>query len=191
MWSNENFVGGHRALDFLNTVGDTNKSRVDNLIPSPDALLDWVTASGMQDENAKDRSPSQDDVDTLVKFRELAHRVLTAALGNNTADPEDIQMIETYIKSSLGRAGLDLSTTPARWKTTDSNSHFWVDRFVLLVDEFLGSPDAARLRQCEGCSWFFLNSGRGRGRRWCNMSTCGNRHKVAAHRRRLLKDDRK
>ncbi|MEM7564550.1 MAG: CGNR zinc finger domain-containing protein [Pseudomonadota bacterium] len=29
--------------------------------------------------------------------------------------------------------------------------------------------------------------GRGRGRRWCKMATCGNRHKVAAHRERLRK----
>jgi len=33
----------------------------------------------------------------------------------------------------------------------------------------------------------FINSGRGRGRRWCNMATCGNRHKVEAHRERKTK----
>lgn len=176
------------ALDFLNTVGDTNKSRSVNLITSPNALLDWLTASGTEDNYARGSSPSQGDVDALVRFRELAHRVLSASLGNTTVEPDDIQMFEAHIKSSLGRAHLELSTAPARWITTGSQEHYWIDRFVLLIEEFLGSPDAARLRQCEGCSWFFLNSGRGRGRRWCNMSTCGNRHKVAAHRKRLLAD---
>ncbi|WP_162617538.1 CGNR zinc finger domain-containing protein [Yoonia maritima] len=191
MWSDENFVGGHMALDFLNTVGDTDKSRSANLITSPDALLDWLTASITEDEDAKGRSPSQDDVDALVKFRELAHCVLSASLGNTTADPADIQKFEAQIKSSLGHAHLDLSTTPAKWITTGNHSHYWIDRFVLLVEGFLCSPEAAKLRQCEGCSWFFLNSGRGRGRRWCNMSTCGNRHKVAAHRRRLSEGDQR
>ncbi|HET7305552.1 MAG TPA: CGNR zinc finger domain-containing protein [Segeticoccus sp.] len=37
---------------------------------------------------------------------------------------------------------------------------------------------------CPGddCGWLFLNPG-GR-RRWCSMSPCGNRAKVAAHARR-------
>lgn len=189
MWSDDSFVGGHMALDFLNTVGDTDKSRSHNLITSPDALLDWLTASGSEDDGVKCSSPSQDDVDSLVRFRELAHRVLSSSLGNATAESGDIQTFEAQLKSSLGRAHLDLSAAPARWITTGSNSHYWIDRFVLLVEGFLSSPEAAKLRQCEGCSWFFLNSGRGRGRRWCNMSTCGNRHKVAAHRKRLFAND--
>lgn len=191
MWSNESFIGGHPALDFLNTVGDTDKSRSNNLITSPDALLDWLAASGTEGEERKGNAPSQEDVDTLVGFRELAHCVLSASLGNTTAEPDDCQKFEAQIKASLGRAHLDLSTRPARWIGTSDDSHYWIDRFVLLVEEFLGSPEAAKLRQCEGCSWFFLNSGRGQGRRWCNMSTCGNRHKVAAHRKRLLAGDRR
>ncbi|WP_170378760.1 CGNR zinc finger domain-containing protein [Ruegeria atlantica] len=178
-------------MDFLNTVGDTDKSRSDNLITSPDVLLDWLTASNTEVEDAKGIPPSQDDVDALVRFRELAHRVLSYSLENNTVEPDDIQTFEAQIKSSLGRAHLDLGTAPARWITAGDNSHYWIDRFVLLVEGFLSSPEAAKLRQCEGCSWFFLNSGRGRGRRWCNMSTCGNRHKVAAHRKRLLDGDQR
>lgn len=191
MWSNDNFVGGHPALDFLNTVGDIDKSRSNNLITSPDVLSDWIEASGTEDEYTKGNSPSQHDLDALVRFRELAHRVISASTNNATAEPDDIQTFEAQIKSSLGRASLALSSTPAKWITTSSNSLYWIDRFVLLVEGFLRSPEAAKLRQCEGCSWFFLNTGRGRGRRWCNMSTCGNRHKVAAHRKRLLADDRR
>ncbi len=191
MWSGDNFVGGHPALDFLNTVADTDRSRSDNLITSPDMLLDWLAASGTENQDAKDSPPSQDDIDALVRFRELAHRILSFSSGNSTAEPDDIQAFEAQIKSSLGRAHLDLSTAPARWTATSSDSHYWIDRFVLLVDGFLRSPEAEKLRQCEGCSWFFLNSGRGRGRRWCNMSTCGNRHKVAAHRKRVLAGDRR
>lgn len=189
MWSNDNFIGGHMAVDFLNTVGDSDKSRSQNLLTSPDALCDWLTASGAEDDGVKCSSPSQDDVDALVWFRELAHRVLSSSFGNARAESGDIHAFEVQLKSSIERAHLDLSAMPARWIATGSNSHYWTDRFVLIVEEFLNSPEAAKLRQCQGCSWFFLNSGRGRGRRWCNMSTCGNRHNVAAHRKRLLIND--
>jgi predicted RNA-binding Zn ribbon-like protein len=53
------------------------------------------------------------------------------------------------------------------------------------IDVF-GGPLAARLKRCEGarCSLLFVDTSRPGHRRWCSMDRCGNRAKVAAHRRR-------
>jgi predicted RNA-binding Zn ribbon-like protein len=53
------------------------------------------------------------------------------------------------------------------------------------IDVF-GGPRAARLKRCEGsrCSMLFVDTSRSGRRRWCSMERCGNRAKVAAHRRR-------
>ncbi|GAA1186731.1 CGNR zinc finger domain-containing protein [Streptomyces hebeiensis] len=53
--------------------------------------------------------------------------------------------------------------------------------------ELLTDPAArARLRQCEGdsCRRVYLDTSRGRRRRWCSSEVCGNRERVARHRRR-------
>ncbi|MFF3322010.1 CGNR zinc finger domain-containing protein [Streptomyces sp. NPDC002889] len=53
--------------------------------------------------------------------------------------------------------------------------------------ELLTDPTArARLRQCEGdnCRRVYLDTSRGRRRRWCSSEVCGNRERVARHRRR-------
>ncbi|GGL72141.1 hypothetical protein GCM10010129_14760 [Streptomyces fumigatiscleroticus] len=53
--------------------------------------------------------------------------------------------------------------------------------------ELLTDPVArAGLRQCEGdnCSIVYLDTSRGRRRRWCSSEVCGNRERVARHRRR-------
>ncbi|OAH15105.1 CGNR zinc finger domain-containing protein [Streptomyces jeddahensis] len=53
--------------------------------------------------------------------------------------------------------------------------------------ELLTDPVArARLRQCEGdnCPLIYLDTSRGRRRRWCSSEACGNRERVARHRRR-------
>ncbi|MFI1397843.1 CGNR zinc finger domain-containing protein [Streptomyces sp. NPDC020681] len=53
--------------------------------------------------------------------------------------------------------------------------------------ELLTDPAArARLRQCEGegCLRVYLDTSRGRRRRWCSSEVCGNRERVARHRRR-------
>jgi predicted RNA-binding Zn ribbon-like protein len=53
--------------------------------------------------------------------------------------------------------------------------------------ELLTDPVArASLRECEGdnCPIVYLDTSRGRRRRWCSSEVCGNRERVARHRRR-------
>ncbi|MFF4588898.1 CGNR zinc finger domain-containing protein [Streptomyces sp. NPDC001388] len=53
--------------------------------------------------------------------------------------------------------------------------------------ELLTDPEArAGLRQCEGdnCPIVYVDTSRGRRRRWCSSEVCGNRERVARHRRR-------
>ncbi|MEU1595181.1 ABATE domain-containing protein [Streptomyces sp. NPDC005708] len=53
--------------------------------------------------------------------------------------------------------------------------------------ELLTDPEArASLRQCAGdnCPIVYLDTSRGRRRRWCSSEVCGNRERVARHRRR-------
>ncbi|MPY56973.1 CGNR zinc finger domain-containing protein [Streptomyces spongiae] len=53
--------------------------------------------------------------------------------------------------------------------------------------ELLTDPAAcASLRQCAGdnCPIVYVDTSRGRRRRWCSSETCGNRERVARHRRR-------
>ncbi|MGW2208074.1 ABATE domain-containing protein [Streptomyces sp. NPDC001781] len=45
----------------------------------------------------------------------------------------------------------------------------------------------AAVRECaaKGCSLLYLDTSRGRRRRWCSSEACGNRERVARHRRRV------
>lgn len=57
------------------------------------------------------------------------------------------------------------------------------------IDVF-GGPRADRLKRCQGsrCALLFVDTSRSGRRRWCSMDRCGNRAKVAAHRRRRKGD---
>ncbi|MBW5482728.1 CGNR zinc finger domain-containing protein [Streptomyces bambusae] len=55
--------------------------------------------------------------------------------------------------------------------------------------ELLTDPgERALLRACEGegCTRVYLDTSRGHRRRWCSSELCGNRERVARHRRRTL-----
>jgi predicted RNA-binding Zn ribbon-like protein len=55
---------------------------------------------------------------------------------------------------------------------------------------FVCSENFTYVRACQGptCTLFFADRTRGRARRWCSMSICGNRAKQAAHRQRTKAD---
>lgn len=52
--------------------------------------------------------------------------------------------------------------------------------------EIIAEGTSSRLRACANpsCRLFFYDTSRTRRRRWCSMSRCGNRHKVAVFSRR-------
>jgi predicted RNA-binding Zn ribbon-like protein len=52
--------------------------------------------------------------------------------------------------------------------------------------EIIAEGSSSRLRVCSNpsCRLFFYDTSRTRRRRWCSMSRCGNRHKVAVFSRR-------
>jgi predicted RNA-binding Zn ribbon-like protein len=54
-----------------------------------------------------------------------------------------------------------------------------------MVDAFAGG-ETGRFRICanDGCRWVFEDTSRGGRRRWCDMSSCGNRAKVQRYRSR-------
>ncbi|MFI8187198.1 CGNR zinc finger domain-containing protein [Streptomyces sp. NPDC085946] len=54
------------------------------------------------------------------------------------------------------------------------------------VDLFTDPVARAALRQCAGddCPIVYLDTSRGHRRRWCSSEVCGNRERVARHRRR-------
>jgi len=58
--------------------------------------------------------------------------------------------------------------------------------------ELLTSEEAKLVRQCEGfaateCAWLFIDETRNRSRRWCSMTSCGNRAKARRHYQRARK----
>jgi len=44
--------------------------------------------------------------------------------------------------------------------------------------------DSAKVKECGGCGWLFVDRSRNRTRRWCHMATCGSRDKMRRYYRR-------
>jgi predicted RNA-binding Zn ribbon-like protein len=74
-----------------------------------------------------------------------------------------------------------------RWKSPESLLLPIAEALARLVCD----EDFTHVRACEGprCTLLFADHTRGHARRWCSMALCGNRAKVAAHRKRLKEQE--
>lgn len=182
-WDEGCFVGGHPALDFLNTVEDQDKSRVQSRFETFEDFLSWGVIAGLFTAAEVPEIDVRGDLNGIHEMREMCFRVLRGvAAGKDLAEVDDGRLT-TAIKDALSHAQLVETDGKYQWRVAAMGKSWVTDRIALWVEDLLRSDDIGRLRECGRCSWLFIDKGRGRGRRWCRMSACGNRAKTEAFRK--------
>lgn len=191
-WAAENFVGGHPALDFVNTAGGGTKARDTERLLSYSDLLAWCDAADLTDRGeveslAQQASArpvaAQDLLRAALEFRESLHAVLIAKQADVAIPEGDLRGVEDAIRARLSDACLVNSDGRLRWTAEPRREPLSLPyvRIALAAHDLLMSDAVERVRNCERCSWLFLDKGRGKPRRWCSMAACGNRAKAARH----------
>lgn len=183
------FIGGDPALDFLNTVEDLGKTRERSAIGDWPGLRRWAGAAALfapEELTALDRIAPGDRPEALEglhALREAGYATLSA-LAAKIEPPAAWAELEARITAALARASLSRRGDAFGWAAKRGEPEWPVDAAALALERLLRSAELPRLRECGRCSWLFIDRGRGRGRRWCDMRACGNRAKAEAFRRR-------
>jgi predicted RNA-binding Zn ribbon-like protein len=189
-WTSDAFIAGHPVLDFVNTVGDQNKQREIDLLTDWEAMANWFkSASIFTAEQTKAILTDQTDqereisLNQLRKMRELAYKVLSSSTSG-AESAKALNELEALFNKAHERAHLVLTEYGYQWQPNWQGANACVDGVVLAIERLLCSKQMANIRECQRCTWVFLNTGRGRGRQWCSMKTCGNRAKSASFKQR-------
>ena len=171
-------VGGHPALDFLNTVHDWTEEPVrDGLVTFGDAVRFGEAAGLLSRAEARQLGERENraELARLVELRAVLQRVASALLAGRAPLAPDLDAlaecaVEVASGTRLRRAGAGLRRTV----TTD---HVGAGVLRLRIADaalaLLTSDHAERLKSCPACGWFFVDTSKNRSRRWCSMSTCG------------------
>lgn len=194
-WSADTLVGGHPALDLVNTAGGATKQRDRERLHDYAGVTAWAVAADLLSEpeaatlTARAREmPAQAAAarDSLCRFREALHALLLAGLQEDRTPSPSRPAVETLLQETLQRARLTPDATAFAWTATVERSGLSLvqDRAALAAHALLTGPELRRVRSCARCSWLFLDRSRGRPRRWCSMATCGNRAKAQRHYQR-------
>ena len=178
------FDAGRICLDLLATTHPVE--RLDAVGP----LRTWISRSGLVPPGT---ALGHADASWLVGFRELRGHVGQLVRSTNTVDARSYD-------HALGRVNEVARAAPPAARAVRGEDRTLVRELVrepgcaallALVArdavELLTDPVArAAVRECEGdnCPIVYLDTSRGRRRRWCSSEVCGNRERVARHRRR-------
>ncbi len=178
-------VGGHPALDFVNTVdGDPG---FDNFRSYSDVLA-WSGRVGLLsgDEAAQlvreaNRRPEGAEA---VHREALALRDTLRGIFRAIAEDEDplsrnLEDLRGYECEALSRAQLAGGDKGFRWEWKDEEDLYrplWPVAHA--ATGLLTSGDLDRLKLCAGCYWLFLDASKNRSRRWCTMEVCGTHEKM-------------
>ncbi|MEJ6393415.1 CGNR zinc finger domain-containing protein [Gymnodinialimonas sp. 2305UL16-5] len=179
-------VADHPFLAFVNSVADDGKTRESDLFDNGVELVGLLIQAGLG--QALD-VPENKDLASLIAFREAAFRVLSAAAAKQAPERDDVRHVERAMKTALSRAHVSFGSAGLAMQAGQGCG--LQDVLALSFMDLTTSPEFPRLSECRRCTRLFIDRGRGRGRRWCDMARCGNRAKAESFRarRRAAKTD--
>jgi len=201
------FVADAPGLDFLNSVATPVDEEVD-WISDGEGLLAWLEQAelvpGAVLEEIRIRSTAAELEDVAARARDLREwfRGFVRKRKGGPLVAKDLREIEllnqllerdqqhgeivTNISGGVTRFELRANR---RWPSAASLLMPIAEALARLVCE----EDFTHVKACEGprCTLMFADHTRGHARRWCSMAICGNRAKVAAHRKRLREQEKR
>jgi predicted RNA-binding Zn ribbon-like protein len=189
-------VGGHSALDFVNTVTGRLTAEPIDFLPDFDALMLWSCYAGVVDESECDacvaaaarRGSASAVFRRALVLREALYEIFSARTEDEPLADVSLDALNRELDRGAQAWRLARAGRRVRWQWPPDDPALSLARVssaaaVLLTDEL-----APRLGRCagidHGCAWLFLDTSRGGTRRWCSMDACGNRAKARAHYRR-------
>lgn len=182
-------VGGHVALDFVNTVdGDLEgESRFENLRDYGD-LIAWSGRVGLLDPEDAERLAREADREPegaeaayrrALELRDVLYSVFRTLAEGEVPPSRSLRSLGGYERDAISRGVLTAGDSGLQWEWKeewDPALPLWP--VVHAATELLTSGDLDRLKLCAGCHWLFLDASRNHSRRWCTMEVCGTHEKA-------------
>ncbi|MGO4336032.1 ABATE domain-containing protein [Labrys sp. KB_33_2] len=190
-------VGGHPALDFVNTVDAWRDRWGPDLLVSYDDLLTWAERVDLIDSalsahlrHQADTEPAEADA-ALMRARALRttlRNLFLAETMGEAAREEDSALLNGVLRSANHQRELRLVAGSFEWGWREGEDlDAILHRIAFAAADLLTSRNGRRdVRECHGinCGWLFLDTSRGGRRQWCSEEACGTHMRVRRFRER-------
>ncbi|HTV66065.1 MAG TPA: ABATE domain-containing protein [Bryocella sp.] len=191
--------GGQLALDLANTISrrDDPARRRDHLEDYDNVLsflrqsrvLSLQKANELRENVLHHPAEARRSFANIIKLREGVYRTFAAAAQKKAVAGSDLKLINQFAVEALRHRALTPTNGGFGWEWIAGQRNA-LDRalwpMAQAAADLLTSGELKIVRFCEApdCQWLFLDHSRNRSRRWCDMTTCGNRAKARRHYQR-------
>jgi len=186
-WEAGHFVGGHVVLDLANTVFRRKEPIADNeLLKSVRDVSSWCQSAGLisaADARKLNGHGGDELVNAVHRIRDQVWAVFDAISVGDAPPPKAMGTLLRQAGRGVGAESVSFADARMMKLAGKFGDPAAVpSALALLAVEALFVLPTDRVRSCARCGWLFVDVSKGGRRRWCSMSTCGNREK--ANRRR-------
>ncbi len=187
------WIGNHVALDFVNTRPVIAGSPVE-LLPDGAALARWLAVAGLIPERRR-RSVEplwrdSPQMRQLIVFREWLREAVVEIENGRPVPSGFVKELNRHLaeRPLVNEVATQASGLVLRRKFEPRDPADALGLLARLAAELITQAGSTRMRRCDACILHFLDTSRKGTRRWCSMSLCGNRVKVAAYTARKRGD---
>jgi predicted RNA-binding Zn ribbon-like protein len=168
--------GGHPAVELVNTIYGQLGGPVEyDVLAAPQDLVTLARRLDLADDATPASAPALAEARRL---RDVLETLLRAHVAKLAPPPEALAALQEATRVALNAARLAPKRGSLTWTWPSDDPRCPVHRLAYAALELLtNEAELARLHQCAGCCWLFLDHSRGAGRRWCSMADCGTEAK--------------
>lgn len=183
-------IGGRLSLDFVNELSSSSNFSWEELLGF--LLITRIISSERSAQLLSLPQYEPQSASSLLgkaqRLHESLRETFTILLHKEALSSKWIEPINEVLRITEGHD--ELLQLNGKWGLEFVAREGGLDWLLAAIArsaaELVAEGSSARLRVCSNpsCGLFFYDNSRTRRRRWCSMSRCGNRHKVAAFSRR-------
>jgi predicted RNA-binding Zn ribbon-like protein len=179
------FLAGHPALDFLNTRMRVDGELVD-LLQRDEDVLRWLERAGFPVARIRADAGQMSLVAAARTLRESIRSLVEKRKAGRRGDPSVLNRFLAQARSHP-RLVWNKPRSPVidRVRRQDTPAGI-LGPVAEDAADLLATADFTLVKRCEDetCVLWFADQTKSHHRRWCSPALCGNRHKVAAYRKR-------
>ena len=120
-----------------------------------------------------------------VALREAIYRMFSALAASEPVGERELALLNRALAEAPDRETLARAKGGYAWAVTriDMTAPGLLAPVLWSAADLLTHAEHRRVRRCanDACLWLFVDESKARTRRWCDMSSCGNRAKSRRH----------
>ncbi|HKT67457.1 MAG TPA: ABATE domain-containing protein [Burkholderia sp.] len=181
------------SIDFANTLYWRGADAPTETLGTLDDLFAWCreqarVPAGLADACRAEEQEKEDEPATLARalaLREALYRLFHAQAERREPQADDLALLGGFLAEAAPRVALTRIDGGYAWRIGSAGATLAgvLSPVLWSAIDLLGGARLAKVKCCanDACQWLFIDDSKNGSRRWCSMSSCGNRAKAYRH----------